>query len=56
MPDQEYYRVFHKVRKTQHPNPEFVPKSGEIKKKPAKKYISLQLEVKLRNAPLFVPN
>jgi hypothetical protein len=50
MPDQEYNRVFHKVRKTQHPNPEFVPKSGETKTKTAKKYI------KLRNAPLFVPN
>jgi hypothetical protein len=27
-----------------------------FKKKPAKNYISLQLGVKLRNAPLFVPN
>ncbi len=35
---------------------EFGPKPGEIKGKPPKKYISLQLGVKLRNAPLFVPN
>jgi len=27
--------------KTQHQNPEFGPKPGEIEKKPAKKYISL---------------
>jgi hypothetical protein len=51
-------RVLHKVRKTRHQIPEFGPKPGEIpkEKKPAKKYISLQREVKLRNAPLFVPN
>jgi hypothetical protein len=36
---------------------EFGPKTGEIKEKPpTKKYISLQLGLKLRNAPLFVPN
>jgi len=35
---------------------EFSPKPGEIKEKPQKKYISLQLGVKLINAPLFVPN
>jgi hypothetical protein len=35
---------------------EFGPKPGEIKEKPPIKYISLQLGVKLRNAPLFVPN
>jgi hypothetical protein len=37
-----YNRVFCKVRKTQHQNPEFGPKPGEIEKKPAKKYISLK--------------
>jgi hypothetical protein len=42
--------------KTRHQNLEFGPKPGEIQKKPAKKYISLQGGVKLRNAPLFVPN
>jgi hypothetical protein len=32
-----------KSGKTQHQNPEFVPKKpGEIKKKPAKKYFSIQ--------------
>jgi hypothetical protein len=31
-----------KVRKTQHQNPEFGQTQGEIKKKPAKKYISIQ--------------
>ncbi len=36
-------RVIHKVRKTQHQNPEFGHTQGEIqKKKPAKKYISIQ--------------
>ncbi len=36
-------RVFHsKVRKTQHQNLEFGPKSSEIKNKPVKKYISIQ--------------
>ncbi len=38
--------------KTQHQNPEFGPKPGEIEKKPAKKYISLK-GVKLRNAPFY---
>jgi hypothetical protein len=35
-------RVFRKVRNTQHHNPEFDPKPGEIEKKPAKEYISIQ--------------
>jgi hypothetical protein len=35
-------RVFCKVRKTQHQNPGFGTKPGEVKSKPAKKYISLQ--------------
>jgi len=33
-------RVFCKVRKTQHQNPGFGPKLGEVLKKPAKEYIS----------------
>jgi hypothetical protein len=52
----EHGGVFRKVRTTRYQYPEFGPKPGEIFKKPAKKYISLQLGVKLRNAPLFVPN
>jgi len=36
-------RVIHKVRKTQHQNPEFGHTQGEIKEKPAKKtYTSIQ--------------
>jgi hypothetical protein len=35
---------------------EFGRKPGEIKEKPPKKYISLQLGVKLENAPLSVPD
>jgi len=34
--------VFRKFRKSQHEYLEFGPKSGEIKKKPAKKYTSVQ--------------
>jgi hypothetical protein len=41
-------RVIRKVRKTQHQNPEFGRTQGEIKKKPAKKYISIQQGMKLR--------
>jgi hypothetical protein len=41
-------RVIRKVRKTQHQNPEFGHTQGEIKKKPAKKYISIQQGMKLR--------
>jgi len=37
-----HIRVFRKVRKTRHQNPEFGPKPGEIQKKPAEKYFSLQ--------------
>jgi hypothetical protein len=33
-------RVFHKARKTQHQNFEFVPKPGEIKQKPPKNPLS----------------
>jgi hypothetical protein len=35
-------RVIRKVRKTRHQNPEFGHTQGEIKRKPAKKYISIQ--------------
>ncbi len=45
-----------KVRKTQHHNPEFVHKQGEIKKRPAKKYFSIKggKGVKLRKLSIFV--
>jgi hypothetical protein len=48
-----------KSGKTQHQNPEFVPKKlGEIRAKPAKKYFSIQEgrggDVKLRKAPFLV--
>jgi hypothetical protein len=35
-------RVIHKLRKTQHQNPKFGHKQGEIFLKPARKYISIQ--------------
>jgi len=35
-------RVIHKVRKTQHQNPEFGHTQGEIQKKTAQQYISIQ--------------
>ncbi len=38
----EDIRVIRKVRQTQHQNPEFGHTQGEILKKPAKKYISIQ--------------
>ncbi len=38
----EDIRVIRKVRQTQHQNPEFGHTQGEIFKKPAKKYISIQ--------------
>jgi hypothetical protein len=37
-----YIRVFCKVRNTQHQNSEFGHTEGEMKRKPAKKYISIQ--------------
>ncbi len=37
-----YIRVIRKERKLQHQNPEFGHKQGENKKKPSKKYISIQ--------------
>ncbi len=43
-----YNRVIRKVRKTQRQYPEFGHTHGEIKKKPAKKYISIQRGMKLR--------
>jgi hypothetical protein len=41
-------RVIGKVRKRQHQNPEFGHTQGEIIKKPAQKYISIQQGMKLR--------
>jgi hypothetical protein len=51
-----YNRVIRKVRKTQHQNPEFRNTQGEIKKKPAKKYISIQGGMKLRKPSILVIN
>jgi hypothetical protein len=45
-----------KVRKTQHQNPEFGHTQGEIQKKPAKKYISIERGMKLRKQSIFVVN
>jgi hypothetical protein len=45
-----------KVRKTQHQNPEFGHTQGEIKKKPPKKYISIQGGMKLRKPSILVVN
>jgi len=52
----EVNRVIHKVRKTQHQKPEFGHTQDEIhkKKKPTKKYISMQLEMKLRKPSILV--
>jgi hypothetical protein len=48
-------RVIHKVRKTQHKNPEFDHTEGEIqKKKPAKKYLSIQGGMKLKKPSILV--
>jgi hypothetical protein len=43
-----FNRVIGKVRKTQHQNPEFGQTQGEIKKKPAKKYINIQWAMKVK--------
>jgi hypothetical protein len=48
-------RDIRKVRKRQHLYPEFGHTQGEILKKPAKKYISIQQGVKLRWFPEFHP-
>jgi hypothetical protein len=48
--------VIHKVRKTQHQNPEFGHIQGEIKKNPAKKYIGIQGGMKLRKPSILVIN
>jgi hypothetical protein len=49
-------RVIRKIRQTQHQNPEFGHRQGEIFKKPAKKYISIQGGVKLRKPSILVVN
>ncbi len=46
--------VIHKVRKTQHQNPEFDHTQGEVKEKPAKKYTSIQRGIKLRKPSILV--
>jgi hypothetical protein len=51
-----YNRVICKVRKTQHQNPEFGHTQGEIRKKPANKYISIQRGMKLRKPSILVVN
>jgi len=52
----ENNRVIRRVRQTQHQNREFSPTKGEIKKKPAKKYIGNQAGVKLRKPSILVVN
>ncbi len=49
-------RVIHKVRKTQHQNPEFGYIQGKIQKNPAKKYISIQQGMKLRKPSILLIN
>jgi hypothetical protein len=51
-----YNRVIRKVRKTQHQNPEFGHTRVRFKKKPAKKYISIQQGMKLRKPSILVVN
>ncbi len=48
-------RDIRKVRKRQHQYPEFGHTGGEIKNKPAKKYISIQPGVKLRKPFWWFP-
>jgi len=47
-------RIIREVRKTQHQNPKFGHTQGEIKKKLAKKYISIQWGMKLRKPSILV--
>jgi hypothetical protein len=49
-------RVICKARQTQHPNPEFGHTQGEIKKKPAKKYMNIEKGVKLRKPSILGVN
>jgi len=49
-------RVIGRVRKTQAKNPEFGHTQGEILKKPAKKYLSIQRGMKLRKPSILVVN
>jgi hypothetical protein len=48
--------VIRKVRKTQHQNLEFGHTQGEVQKKPAKKFISIQRGMKLRKPSILVVN
>ncbi len=43
-----------KLRKRQHQYPEFGHTQGEIKKKPAKKYVSIQGGMKLRKPSILM--
>ncbi len=47
-------RDIRKVSKRQHQYPQFGHTHGEIKKKPEKKYISIQLGVKLRKPSILM--
>ncbi len=49
-----YNRDIRKVKKRQHQYPEFGHTQGEIKKIPAKKYISIQGGMKLRNPSILM--
>jgi hypothetical protein len=49
-------RVIHQVIKTHHQNPEIGHTQGEIFKKPAKKYISIERGMKLRKPLIFTVN
>jgi hypothetical protein len=48
--------LYNGVRITRHQNPEFGHTQGEIKKKPAKKYITIQGGAKLRKPSILVVN
>jgi hypothetical protein len=54
--DELYNGVIRKVRLTQHQNPEFGHTQGEIKKKPAKKYITIEGGAKLRKPSILLVN
>jgi hypothetical protein len=51
---QTHNRDLRKVSKRQHQYPQFGHTQGEIEKKPAKKYISIQLGVKLRKPSILM--
>jgi hypothetical protein len=53
---QHFISLIRVIRKTQHQNPEFGHTQGEIKKRPAKKYTSIQRGMKLRKPSILVVN